>query len=98
MRGLVHACSQRQGQKGEVSDGRPNVDDERTLLHVTSFSVTSFSVTCFSVTCFSVTSFSVTCFSERAHAHVQDAAVGVRHGEYSVKTRAKTVQVVPSMR
>ena len=78
MRGLVHACSQRQGQKGEVSDGRPNVDDERTLLHVTSFNVT--------------------CFSERAHAHVQDAAVGVRHGEHSVKTRAKTVQVVPSMR
>ena len=88
MRGLVHACSQRQGQKGEVSDGRPNVDDERTLLHVTSFSVTSFNVT----------SFNVTCFSERAHAHVQDAAVGVRHGEHSVKTRAKTVQVVPSMR
>ena len=83
MRGLVHACSQRQGQKGEVSDGRPNVDDERTLLHVTSFNVTIFNVTC---------------FSERAHAHVQDAAVGVRHGEHSVKTRAKTVQVVPSMR
>jgi hypothetical protein len=93
MRGLVHACSQRQGQKGEVSDGRPNVDDERTLLHVTSFRVISFSVTSFNVTSFSVIS-----FSERAHAHVQDAAVGVRHGEHSVKTRAKTVQVVPSMR
>jgi hypothetical protein len=93
MRGLVHACSQRQGQKGEVSDGRPNVDDERTLLHVTSFRVISFSVTSFNVTSFSVIS-----FSERAHAHVQDAAVGVRHGEHSVKTRAKTVQVVQSMR
>lgn len=98
MRGLVHACSQRQGQKGEVSDGRPNVDDERTLLHVTSFRVISFSVTSFNVTSFNVTCFSVISFSERAHAHVQDAAVGVRHGEHSVKTRAKTVQVVQSMR